>query len=849
MEILENLLQQASAARQQKNWAELIKIALELQELGKEEGYLLQCEALLAQKKFEEADNASQTMLEKFPSSLACLRRYTEVTLRGEDWPRTCQRAKMLREQFPADPFGWHTGCRALREMRRFEEAEQLCSISLKKFPKNYNCLKQSLWLAYQRGDYLSTLERARNLQEKFPNHYEGGDFQIIALCELQNYEAADTISLQQQKKFPDNIKCHYRYVQNAVHACNWPEVVLRASKMLDSYPDHIDCMFDLATVYTRQHDYQSFVIIAEKIFQKAQNIPSINRIYARLTSLDMEYSDSSFWKEKLASLVAENERERERERTLFAELGPNGTLATCFLVKQFNNYIESKKAHLCICCHALLDNITEKNDFEYQITNKFRRKHNKYRYQYDYFSSLFSDIKYADNNYLKDICNIPQIYITPTGSLAFKDHATKAVNTRNGKRITCYQKSSVSNKVFIVGTCIAYGYPSEDKYTIESLIQQKINKENLQFNVYNIGFPGASLHQLINTMKQEDICDGDIIILITPRIPFNFSLFKAFCIYNKIPIQDFSHIFANKRSSYGKVFSDSSPHLTHKGNQLFADTLFESFIKHYNAIKNSASIIANFKNTYINKLENTNICQEDKTATIINRMFSRYPKFTGKIGSIVMNCNPFTNGHLHLIRLASQLVNHLYIFVVEEDKSIFKFTDRFHLVQKGCAELDNVTVLPSGRYILSAETFPEYFTKESQNDITIDPSGDIHIFGKYIAKEFNISIRFAGEEPFDNITRQYNNSMRTVLPNYGIQFIEIPRKKEGKDPISASRVRRLMQNQNFTEIKDLVPPSTFEFLQNKFSKKEQSTAPQINNTLFSSWRDLLKKFKFKGHH
>ncbi|MDE6054695.1 MAG: adenylyltransferase/cytidyltransferase family protein, partial [Lachnospiraceae bacterium] len=40
------------------------------------------------------------------------------------------------------------------------------------------------------------------------------------------------------------------------------------------------------------------------------------------------------------------------------------------------------------------------------------------------------------------------------------------------------------------------------------------------------------------------------------------------------------------------------------------------------------------------------------------------------KVGSIVMNCNPFTRGHRYLIEQALMKVDKLYVFVVEEDKS-----------------------------------------------------------------------------------------------------------------------------------------------------------------------------------
>ncbi|MGN1394464.1 MAG: hypothetical protein ACI4V7_10650 [Succinivibrionaceae bacterium] len=185
------------------------------------------------------------------------------------------------------------------------------------------------------------------------------------------------------------------------------------------------------------------------------------------------------------------------------------------------------------------------------------------------------------------------------------------------------------------------------------------------------------------------------------------------------------------------------------------------------------------------------------------------------------MNCNPITNGHMHLITLASKIVNHLYIFVVEEDKSFFKFADRFELVKVACKDLKNVIVVPSGRFILSAETFPDYFVKSENNDITVDTSNDIHIFGKYICKLFDISIRFTGEEPIDKVTKQYNETMSKILPKYGVTFLEIPRKSisESEDQvISASYVRKLLKEKNFEEIKKIVPITTYDFLVKNYS-------------------------------
>ena len=70
-----------------------------------------------------------------------------------------------------------------------------------------------------------------------------------------------------------------------------------------------------------------------------------------------------------------------------------------------------------------------------------------------------------------------------------------------------------------------------------------------------------------------------------------------------------------------------------------------------------------------------------------------------------------------------------------------------------------------------------------------------------------------AGEEPTDNVTRQYNETMKRLLPRYGIEFCEIPRKTFGEEIISASKVREALQVGDFDKIKRLVPSSTLRYL------------------------------------
>ena len=61
------------------------------------------------------------------------------------------------------------------------------------------------------------------------------------------------------------------------------------------------------------------------------------------------------------------------------------------------------------------------------------------------------------------------------------------------------------------------------------------------------------------------------------------------------------------------------------------------------------------------------------------------------KIAAIVMNANPFTLGHLHLVEKASKENDILHLFIVSEDKSIIPFNERKQLIMEGTSHLKNI--------------------------------------------------------------------------------------------------------------------------------------------------------------
>lgn len=96
--------------------------------------------------------------------------------------------------------------------------------------------------------------------------------------------------------------------------------------------------------------------------------------------------------------------------------------------------------------------------------------------------------------------------------------------------------------------------------------------------------------------------------------------------------------------------------------------------------------------------------------------VLSRGLTVSGLIGTIVVNCNPFTKGHRYLLESSAKKCSILHVFVVSSDKSDFPTEVRLSLVCQGVADIPNIVVHEASDYLVSVATFPSYFHKEQQS-------------------------------------------------------------------------------------------------------------------------------------
>lgn len=191
--------------------------------------------------------------------------------------------------------------------------------------------------------------------------------------------------------------------------------------------------------------------------------------------------------------------------------------------------------------------------------------------------------------------------------------------------------------------------------------------------------------------------------------------------------------------------------------------------------------------------------------------------------GIIVMNANPFTRGHQYLIEQAAQQVEHLFVIPVKEDKSLFPYIERNAMIEAAIKLIESkspslsgegrggasITLCEGSDYAISAATFPTYFLKRLDDAADTQMQLDLDIFKRHLAPALGATIRFVGSEPDDALTCHYNELMREMLP----EVREIERMQENSEVVSASKVRKALENGDFQRAAALVPPTTIPYL------------------------------------
>lgn len=378
-----------------------------------------------------------------------------------------------------------------------------------------------------------------------------------------------------------------------------------------------------------------------------------------------------------------------------------------------------------------------------------------------------------------------------------------KYFNAQDGRRVTCFQPEEYIGTIYLVGMCTVIGAFVEDQFTIASFLQRKLLENGFKYRVENYASmirPDSALEKRLEEIKEYS--HNDIIVYLsgfTRTVEVNGSLEKIFE-RNKIP---------------SEWVKDGYTHCNHKANQVIAESMFEM-------IKSDLP-----EDNIKNEKEKMRIDISGMMRSYIQRSYldQYFMNYSGEryntVGAVVIEGSPFNSGHRYIIEYASQKVDFVIVFVLQEDTSLFPFEERFQMIKKGIEDIPNIMVVPNGDFVLSMNNFPDYYKQNYSLTTGMNAEYDVNIFVDYIAKPLHITHRFAGEGVQGRVNKTYYEAMRRILPANGIEFVEIPKMAVGGEKVCTKQIQQYLEDEQYDIAFAFVPESTKRYLMRQLALLE----------------------------
>ena len=368
--------------------------------------------------------------------------------------------------------------------------------------------------------------------------------------------------------------------------------------------------------------------------------------------------------------------------------------------------------------------------------------------------------------------------------AMRLQDMKSRYINVRYGERVTVGQPERYERTIWFFGPCLVIGNYVADEYTIESRLQKLLNERGLPVRVVNSGCWGGNVSN-VGRISTTAFRKGDIIVALMEDITIPEGRFKTVDLWET----------CETRRIPADWMLDNPYHVNHHVTAAYADALMEKLLSE-------------------GMLEGHPDGAELAPATgdLIDRFFIRKYFHGVDLGRFrtaaccLLNANPFTNGHLELVRRAARETEHVYVLIVRAEASVFSFGERYAMAVGSLKDLPNVTVIPSGAFLGNGAAFPGYYAKMDLGDSREQARSHARMFAA-VAAALHVTHRYLGEEPLDTVTGQINLASAELLPEYGIRTVIIPRAAAGGDLISGSRVRELAER-NDPALRELVPPA-----------------------------------------
>jgi tetratricopeptide (TPR) repeat protein len=205
------------------------------------ESYLGAANSLREQGKFSESQAVLDEAAERWPDDLRIKTEHCWNAHIARDWPEAARRWETLRAKHPALFVGWTSGALALRELRRYDQADQLLRDAQARFPQERAAWVEYAWLSSARRDWPEAVRRWADVRARYPAFPEGYLRGALAAAENWDYEAAEGLLREGMERFKADAAFPIEYAAIALRLNRMDEASARYADLRKNFPGLVD--------------------------------------------------------------------------------------------------------------------------------------------------------------------------------------------------------------------------------------------------------------------------------------------------------------------------------------------------------------------------------------------------------------------------------------------------------------------------------------------------------------------------------------------------------------------------------------------------------------------------------
>jgi tetratricopeptide (TPR) repeat protein len=265
-------------------------------------GYLDTVHPLRSLKRTADAERILIQAVLKFPGEFAPAAEIASIALARRDWEQAGRLYAILRDRFPNQIGIYGGSILALRELRRFDDAEAVAAAAVERFPAEVGLRIDQAWLAQVARNWPAAINRWAAIRQLRPDFLDAYIQAARAMRSSWRHEEAETLMLETMQRFPDASEPAAEYASIALQLNRWDDAQTRFQQLRERFPAIPDGWQAGAAVLRHQFQFAEAETMLEQAMARFPGVPQFVLDHAQMP-VAPHFAHEKNWPETLRRL------------------------------------------------------------------------------------------------------------------------------------------------------------------------------------------------------------------------------------------------------------------------------------------------------------------------------------------------------------------------------------------------------------------------------------------------------------------------------------------------------------------------------------------------------------------